>query len=222
MTDSDDAADIAESTLANEPIDSADSAEPMLPTLRTEPTEPIDSAEFVEQMLRIELRERKLQREPLIVTTVSMSTWCQCRCHDGRVTARTREQLFDAYETTIVSIEHPEEGWTDPALVAVARRQGAVVMTAWNPGFARPAVAENIRANERLRAELEELGYVVWRADGRAPDGSEHEPGWIVWGMAVDQGLAVAARHGQFAIYVYDDAGRRETRVTQVSSSVRL
>ena len=221
MTDSDDAADITESTLANEPIDSADSAEPMLPTLRTEPTEPIDSAEFVEQMLRIELRERKLQREPLIVTTVSMPTWCQCRCHDGRVTALTREQLFDAYETTIVSIEHPDEGWTDPALVALDRRQGAVVMTAWNPGFARPDVAENIRVNERLRAELEELGYVVWRADGRAPDGSEHEPGWIVWGMAVDQGLAVAARHGQFAIYVYDDGGRRETRVTQVSSSVR-
>jgi hypothetical protein len=122
-----------------------------------------------------------------------------------------REQLFEEYDTTIVSTLHPEHGWTDPALVAIDRRCSAVVMTAWNPGFVRPSQAENQAANEELLSVLRTTGHEVWRADGRAPDGSELEEGWIVWGMPVHEGLALASRFGQFAIYVYDDAGMRQT-----------
>jgi hypothetical protein len=122
-----------------------------------------------------------------------------------------REQLFDVYDTAIVSALDPQFGWTDPSLVAIARRGSAVVMTAWNPGLVRPSSDENRLANERLHAELAATGLEVWRADGSAPDGSALEEGWIIWGMPMAMGLAIAARYGQFAVYVYDDAGMRQT-----------
>ena len=122
-----------------------------------------------------------------------------------------RESLFDAYETTIVSVRHPVLGWTDPALVALEERRSAVVLTAWNPGFERPDQAQNEAAGERLRVELVRAGHAPWCADGRAPDGSAHEAGWIVWGMDVAEGIAIAARFGQFAVYAYDEAGVRRT-----------
>jgi hypothetical protein len=125
----------------------------------------------------------------------------------------TRDALFDEYDTTIVSVLHPEHGWTDPALVVIERGQRAVVMTAWNPGFARPSESENRRANERMLRELLATGHEVWRADGSAPDGTFVEEGWIVWGLPVGAGLAVATAFGQFAIYAYDESGMRVTVV---------
>jgi hypothetical protein len=209
MTDARDSADMIDRTLANEPTDSSDAAEPMLPMLSTEPTEPIDRSEFVDPMLSIELRERALHREPFGGEVGSIESGCHGRCEHGGL--MDRDQLLGEYDTTVVSVLHPEHGWTDPALVAIEMRTTGVVMTAWNPGPTRPSAAENRAANVRLRIELDELGLEVWRADGHAPDGSALEEGWIVWGMPVDQGLRVAARFGQFAIYLYDDAGMRQT-----------
>jgi len=123
----------------------------------------------------------------------------------------TRDQLFDLYDTTLVSTLDPEHGWTDPALAAIDRGRHALVMTAWNPGHQRPSEADNRRANDVMREELESTGHEIWRADGRAPDGSFMEEGWLAWGMPVGLGLEIAARHGQFAIYAYDEAGVRVT-----------
>jgi hypothetical protein len=142
---------------------------------------------------------------------VSMHRSSHCGCHDGQVTAQTRDGLFAAYESTIVSIRSPRDGWTDPSLVALERAQGAIVLTAWNPGFARPSREQNRLANEGLRVELEQAGWQPWPADGAAPDGSFHEPGWIVWGMDVVAGVQLASRYGQFAVYAYDATGHRET-----------
>jgi hypothetical protein len=123
----------------------------------------------------------------------------------------TRENLFVQYDTTVVTTLHPAQGWTDPARVAADTGRSAVVMTAWNPGFERPTIEENMAANARMHADLERTGREVWRADGRAPDGTWLEEGWIIWEMPVDEGLEVAAGYGQFAIYHYDTNGRRVT-----------
>ena len=123
----------------------------------------------------------------------------------------TRENLFVQYDTTVVTTLHPTRGWMDPADVAAEIGRTAVVMTAWNPGLVRPTLAENIAADVRLHAELERSGREVWRADGRAPDGTWLEEGWIIWDMPIDEGREVAAGYGQFAIYSYDARGNRVT-----------
>jgi len=203
--------DITDRALPNEAMDSTEPADPMLPMLSTEPTEPIDSSELVEPMLSRESRDRKLQREVDPVTVVSMTECCHHRCEDVSVTVETREDLFGHYDSTIVSVLHPEHGWTDPALVMLERGDTAVVMTAWNPGFERPGRDINELANARMRAELVLTGHETWRADGTSPDGTFHEPGWLAWGMQVPDAIELARRFGQFAIYVFDATGERTT-----------
>ena len=123
----------------------------------------------------------------------------------------SREQLFSEYDTTVVIANDPQRGWVDPGPVAFATRRSAVVMTAWNPGHERPTVERNRTMNEAMGRELRATGFEVWRADGRAPDGSWLEEGWIIWDMPVDQGLDIASMYRQYAIYRYDETGRRST-----------
>lgn len=126
----------------------------------------------------------------------------------------SREELLEAYESTIVSTYDPADpdpttAWVDPALVCALRQQGACVLTAWNPGFERPGDEVNRQRNDFLRARLAATGCELWRADGSAPDGSFAEEGFLAWGLPTDTALQVARDFGQFAIYEYDVAGVR-------------
>ena len=126
----------------------------------------------------------------------------------------SREELLEAYESTIVSTYDPADpdpttAWVDPALVCALRQQGACVLTAWNPGFERPGDEVNRQRNDFLRARLPATGCELWRADGSAPDGSFAEEGFLAWGLPTDTALQVARDFGQFAIYEYDVAGVR-------------
>lgn len=82
-------------------------------------------------------------------------------------------------------------------------------MTGYNPGTNRPSWAQNEAANERMHAILVDSGYEVWPADGFSADGTWREPGWLVWGMSVEDGCAIAGDFGQFAVYAYDTSGER-------------
>lgn len=77
------------------------------------------------------------------------------------------------------------------------------------PGTARPSWAENEAANSRMFEALWPRRYEIWRADGFSADGTWREPGWLVWGMPVEEGAEVASQFGQFAIYGYSDEGVR-------------
>lgn len=121
----------------------------------------------------------------------------------------SREALFDLYEATIVSVRDPEHGWTDPALVCAEAGAGAHVLTAWNPGLARPLRVVNEAANARLHAHLLRLGYRTWQADGATPDGQFHEPGFCVWGMTRQVAVRIGRDYGQFAVFEYDPHGVR-------------
>jgi len=124
-----------------------------------------------------------------------------------------RQALFAEYEGAIVSACDPfamdDFGWSDPALFCAMRGSGCVVITAWNPGFQRPGQQVNEASNARLLAQLQDLAYEVWPADGASPDGQFHEPGFLVWDMPVEVACALAADFGQFAIYAYTEEGER-------------
>ena len=121
-----------------------------------------------------------------------------------------REVLFAIYEQALVSAQDPtNDEWVDPSFECLTRGQSAVIMTAYNPGTERPTWAQNEEANVRMLQVLLGTYPDVWRADGFSPDGTWREPGWLVWGMPMNHGCAVAAEFGQFAVYYYDEEGVR-------------
>src|SRR4051794_34491961 len=87
------------------------------------------------------------------------------------------EALFDVESpagTISLSIGRPT-GDPGPTL----HRQLAVV-TACNPGAARPGNEANALANERLRVTIEAAGWSYWPAVGRSPSGDHSEPSFAV------------------------------------------
>jgi len=79
------------------------------------------------------------------------------------------------------------------------------VLTAGDPYPDELSPEENAARNAALRAELDLLGLRHDPAFGRAPDGSTSEVSVAVRGSDRDAVLAVAARHGQLAVYEIDE-----------------
>jgi hypothetical protein len=77
------------------------------------------------------------------------------------------------------------------------------VLTAWNPGMARPSATDNHAANERLYRDLVSLGLHPHHAVGRdATPGSSHaELSWAVAGLTDDQARALGLAYGQWAVF---------------------
>ena len=132
-----------------------------------------------------------------------------------------REGLFGEYAAAIVSACDPdasdESGWSDPALLCAIRGQAGLVMTAWNPGFARPSLATNEASNRQMLIRLQESGLEVWQAECASPDGLFREAAFLVWQMPEQQGMAIAAEFGQFAIYGYSTDGERSVLPCELS-----
>jgi hypothetical protein len=121
-----------------------------------------------------------------------------------------RDELFEIYDDTVVTI-WDGHAWVDPAPLCRVRGRGAVVLTAWNPGWERPGRAVNDATNQRLEAELVQGRAEVWPAVGASRHDEHSEPGFIVWGMTAEEGCEIARRYGQFGIYLYDAEGQRVT-----------
>lgn len=129
-----------------------------------------------------------------------------------------RDALFLIYEQALVTALDPRtDEWLDPSLECLSRRQAAVVMTAYNPGTARPTWAKNEAANAEMLELLRAGGWEIWQADGFSADGTWREPGWLVWDMSGEEGCRIAAAFGQFAIYAYDDEGIRSVMACEVN-----
>lgn len=75
------------------------------------------------------------------------------------------------------------------------------VLTAHNPGAARPGAAENLRRQVAFEAELAARGVTVIRAVASAEDGTHVEESAAVVGWDDDEALALARRFGQDAIF---------------------
>jgi hypothetical protein len=75
------------------------------------------------------------------------------------------------------------------------------VLTAWNPGHARPSLEHNRRSNDSLRAELVLLADQLFDALGSSPDGSHAEESFAVIGASRETCMAIGARFRQDAIF---------------------
>ncbi|HEV7734252.1 MAG TPA: DUF3293 domain-containing protein [Candidatus Binatia bacterium] len=83
------------------------------------------------------------------------------------------------------------------------------VVTAHNPGSVSRPEVENEDANRRLRADLVARGAAVRDIVGRSADGSWREASLAVWNVPLADLEALAAAHGQCAIFVVVAGGRR-------------
>jgi Protein of unknown function (DUF3293) len=124
---------------------------------------------------------------------------------------------WSAYARTVVVIAPPG---LDPVVVRAAPPgetgdwpwpSGATIhiLTAWNPGPARPGVEENRRRQRRLEsdlADLAELGVPRWPARGVDPESGERDEGVAVAGLAEGAVLDVARRYGQDAVFAWSPA----------------
>jgi hypothetical protein len=83
------------------------------------------------------------------------------------------------------------------------------VITAWNPGRERPSREVNQARGAELERELTRRGLAWLPAEGRAPDGSHHEPSVAVFGIELEAALELARQFGQAAIVWYDGEAAR-------------
>ena len=77
------------------------------------------------------------------------------------------------------------------------------VVTAHNPGAARPGPAENRARQARLEADLDRRGLRHWRTVGGAEDGGHAEDGALVVGLGDDAARALGAAWGQDAVFAW-------------------
>ena len=75
------------------------------------------------------------------------------------------------------------------------------VITAWNPGDARPSFEINEARNEQLRAEISAKGFDALEALGSDPNSPHAEKSWAVVGMTDDTAIELGKKYGQVAIF---------------------
>jgi hypothetical protein len=82
------------------------------------------------------------------------------------------------------------------------------VLTAWDPGDARPGAEANRAQQAALEAELENLAPdELWDAVGVDPESGHREEGVAVRGLALDAVLDLGARYGQDAVFEWTPGG---------------
>jgi hypothetical protein len=121
-----------------------------------------------------------------------------------------------AYASTIVQIVRPAEG--DFVTVRGAPPGGAggeagrwpwdseepvSIVTAWDPGHERPGLEVNRRRGAELESEVRRRARRVLHAVGVDPSSAHREEGVAVLGLAVDDVVALGARYGQEAVFVW-------------------
>jgi Protein of unknown function (DUF3293) len=118
------------------------------------------------------------------------------------------EDPWAAYARTVVAIEYAGR-----SLVVRGAPLGQVgawpwpssdplyVLTAWDPGEARPGDAVNRRAQGRLERELRLMARATWPARGLDPATGTRDEGVAVTGPSEQAVRDLAARYGQDAIF---------------------
>jgi hypothetical protein len=114
------------------------------------------------------------------------------------------------YARTVVVVVRPDS----PDLVVAAAPEGETgrwpwptddavhVLTAWDPGGARPGDVENRRRQADLEGELRALApREMWTAVGADPVSGRREEGVAVSGLDLDVVRVLGARYGQDAIF---------------------
>jgi len=81
--------------------------------------------------------------------------------------------------------------------------QAVYVLTAWDPGDKRPGDEANRRQQAALESDLRRLAAQTWAASGVEPVSGHREEGVAVRGLSEGEVLALGARYGQDAVFVW-------------------
>lgn len=115
-----------------------------------------------------------------------------------------------AYAEAVFDVEAPDGLVTlrvgRPAIelpASLLHRRLAVV-TAYNPGDARPAEDVNRHANEQLRAAIDAEGWRWYPSVGRSVSGDHAEPSCAVLDITEEQARDLGARFGQACVFFWD------------------
>ena len=109
------------------------------------------------------------------------------------------EQLSPLYLATHVTIE--VDGTWHPAQFAIGSLPHLHVITAWNPGDARPTRDANDCASRSLYEDLAALGSTPMPAMGRDPHSDHAEESWAVAGLNDALARELGAKYGQVAVF---------------------
>jgi Protein of unknown function (DUF3293) len=118
--------------------------------------------------------------------------------------------MHETYAAALFDVKSPDGTVTlrvGPAHVDLPPSMQArrlTVVTAFNPGSARPTEAENRRANDRLRAAICEAGWSYWPAVGRSESGDHAEPSFAVLDIGEEQGTKLGSRFKQACVFYWD------------------
>ena len=122
-----------------------------------------------------------------------------------------RGDPWESYARTVVEIVGPGVG----GLVVRSASPGDVgewpwpssdpvhILTAWDPGDDRPGEQNNRLRQAALEAEVRPLVVALWPAVGVDPVSGHREEGVAVRGLREVDALALGARYGQDAIFVW-------------------
>jgi hypothetical protein len=117
--------------------------------------------------------------------------------------------LARAYESATYEVDFPNETVAFHAGAGPPREPPFVVLTAFNPGHARPSAAENEAANEDLRRLLDRRGLAWLPARGTNADRTHVEPSFAVFNLPIAEALEIARHFRQSAVFSWD--GHRGT-----------
>jgi Protein of unknown function (DUF3293) len=113
-----------------------------------------------------------------------------------------------SYARTVVEIAGPRGTMT----VRAAQAGGAGtwpwpsndavhVLTAWDPGDARPALCENRRRQASLEDEVRRLAAAMWRAVGVDPENGHREEGIAIVGLSEADARTLGTAYRQDAVF---------------------
>lgn len=122
------------------------------------------------------------------------------------------------YLSTALTLTLPDAG--EVQAHEAARRLGTTlhIITAWNPGDERPCLAENIRMNGRLEADLQAIASAVFPAVGRDILSDHLEISLAATGLDRGQAVELGRRYRPWAIF--EVTGNEQRLVSCDDSSI--
>ena len=116
-----------------------------------------------------------------------------------------------SYARTVVEIVRPEEGTltirsapeADPARWPWPTGEPVHILTAWDPGPARPGPAVNRARQAALEDDLRPMAVAMMAAIGVDPVTGHREEGVGVRGVSESVVLALGAHYGQDAVFAW-------------------
>jgi hypothetical protein len=121
-------------------------------------------------------------------------------------------------DQSLIGLRVNEPSAPADAFLHRCKAQSLTCLNAWNPRSKRWPVTRNMAAHQGLRRDLAARGYIALPQLG-VPERRNWrpEPGFAVLDLETEKAMALAERHGQFAILHYERGGVAELLLTRLA-----